>query len=182
MFFLCLFDSFFSIFPFFTTCTSPIPLSIESNPFIFLFAALCFAFQSIFLLQPINRLSPFSIPVSITCYSPSLSLSLPFISRTPLSLSTFSPHFSTLGINKMSSSETTRLLFNTSLHEVTKPAPTGHHCSPDLLAERPEQGSSFTAYAVVVCTVAGKNGVVLICFQWLTDWVFVNGFQMRILD
>lgn len=64
----------------------------------------------------------------------------------------------------MSSAETTPLLSNSSLYEVIKPAPTGHHCSPDPLAERPEQGSSFAAYAVVVCTVAGKNGVVLFCF------------------
>ncbi|KAG0071288.1 hypothetical protein BGZ89_011096 [Linnemannia elongata] len=54
----------------------------------------------------------------------------------------------------MSSTETSPLLSNSSLYEVTKPVPTDHNCSPDLLAERPEQGSSFAAYAVVVCIVA----------------------------
>lgn len=77
----------------------------------------------------------------------------------------------------MSSTETSPLLSNSSLYEVTKPSPTDHNCSPDLLAERPEQGSSFAAYAVVVCIVAGKDGVVLFCFSGYLTTLFANDFR-----
>ncbi|KAF9129925.1 hypothetical protein BGX30_013711 [Mortierella sp. GBA39] len=74
----------------------------------------------------------------------------------------------------MSSTETTPLLSNTSLSEGTKSAPTDHHCSPDLLAERPEQGSSFAAYAIIVCTVAGSGTLGLPYALKLGGWIGIG--------
>ncbi|KAK5815707.1 hypothetical protein F5H01DRAFT_405813 [Linnemannia elongata] len=77
----------------------------------------------------------------------------------------------------MSSTETSPLLSNSSLYEVTKPSPTDHNCSPDLLAERPEQGSSFAAYAVVVCIVAGSGTLGLPYALKLGGWIGDGGID-----
>ncbi|OAQ30303.1 hypothetical protein K457DRAFT_145557 [Linnemannia elongata AG-77] len=81
----------------------------------------------------------------------------------------------------MSSTETSPLLSNSSLYEVTKPAPTDHNCSPDLLAERPEQGSSFAAYAVVVCIVAGSGTLGLPYALKLGGWIGVGVLVLSLL-
>ncbi|KAF8947382.1 hypothetical protein BGZ47_009350 [Haplosporangium gracile] len=81
----------------------------------------------------------------------------------------------------MSSTETTPLLSNTNLCDVTKQAATGHHCSSDLLAERPEQGSSFAVYAVVVCTVAGSGTLGLPYALKLGGWIGVGVLILSLL-
>ncbi|KAF9156362.1 hypothetical protein BG015_005806 [Linnemannia schmuckeri] len=81
----------------------------------------------------------------------------------------------------MSSAETTPLLSNASLYDVTKQALTGHHYKPDLLAERPEQGSSFAVYAVVVCIVAGSGTLGLPYALKLGGWIGVGVVILSLL-
>ncbi|KAF9097325.1 hypothetical protein BGX23_009173 [Mortierella sp. AD031] len=81
------------------------------------------------------------------------------------------------------SSEITPLLPNTNFHGNNKVfrQDSAIHCNPDLLAERPEQGSNFLAYANIVCIVAGTGTLGLPYALKLGGWIGVGVLILSLL-